>query len=166
MVRNGSRYKLVLCRCCGSEAQPRCLDCGYAGSGVHPERWECLYPLECRARIELRQRNDPIYQMIQRCKSDSAIRRRQQRVDTFRMLADVDPDEDVRLDDALDAMRNITARRTRVAKPTAGLCVCCSGPTKGGSFLPGHDAKYKSVLRKRAKTGDLEAQTELEQRGW
>jgi hypothetical protein len=161
MVRNGARYRLVLCRCCGSAAQPRCLDCGIDDSGVHPDRWECLDPLECRARIELRQRNDPTYQMIQRCKSDSAIRRRQQRIAISQALAGIDPDEDHRLDQL-----HAQEPRVRVVRPATGSCVCCGGATRGGRFLPGHDARYKSTLRRRAKDGDVQAQAELEQRGW
>jgi hypothetical protein len=165
MVRNGSRERLVLCRCCGSEAHPRCLDCGVSDSGVHPEHWECLNPLECKARIALRQRNDPVYQMIQRCKSDAAIRRRARSRDIERMLAEIDPDEDARLDELmLTAVRLGAPRLSR--KALAGTCVCCGGPTRGGQFQPGHDAKYKSRLRGRAKSGEVAAQAELEQRGW
>lgn len=47
-------------------------------------------------------------------------------------------------------------------------CVCkCGGETKGGSFLPGHDAKHKSNLIKEALAGgNPEAEQELHDRGW
>lgn len=49
----------------------------------------------------------------------------------------------------------------------ATMCLCeCGKETRGGSFLPGHDAKYKSALVKRALDDDAEAYTILEQRGW
>lgn len=46
-------------------------------------------------------------------------------------------------------------------------CECgCGEYTRGGRFLPGHDAKLKSALLARARAGDTEAQAELERRGW
>jgi hypothetical protein len=47
-------------------------------------------------------------------------------------------------------------------------CICgCGGLTKGGSFLPGHDARYKSHLVKEALAGgNPEAEEILRQRGW
>lgn len=52
-------------------------------------------------------------------------------------------------------------------KKKAGHCQCgCGGMTKGGRFLPGHDAKLKSALRKRANDGDQDAINELAERGW
>lgn len=56
---------------------------------------------------------------------------------------------------------------TRAGRPTAGVCQCgCEGPTKGGKFQPGHDAKLKGRLRKAAQDGDEEAHAELVDRGW
>ena len=34
------------------------------------------------------------------------------------------------------------------SKPKVGACVCCGAETKGGSFLPGHDARFVSSLVK------------------
>lgn len=47
-------------------------------------------------------------------------------------------------------------------------CLCqCGGTTKGGSFLPGHDARYKSFLVKEAMAGgNPDAERILEERGW
>lgn len=39
-----------------------------------------------------------------------------------------------------------TARAKAV--PKIGSCVCCGGETKGGNFLPGHDARFVSGLVK------------------
>jgi hypothetical protein len=46
-------------------------------------------------------------------------------------------------------------KRARTIKPRPRKCKCgCEGVTKGGRFLPGHDATLKSRLFKRAvKTG-------------
>ena len=47
-------------------------------------------------------------------------------------------------------------------------CICeCGGQTKGGEFLPGHDARYKSALLKRyIENDDSEALMILTRRKW
>jgi hypothetical protein len=46
-------------------------------------------------------------------------------------------------------------------------CQCgCGGQTKGGRFLPGHDAKLKGKLKRAARAGDRKAADELARRGW
>lgn len=46
-------------------------------------------------------------------------------------------------------------------------CLCgCGGTPRRGQFLPGHDAKLKSALHRRARGGDIAALEELERRGW
>ena len=46
-------------------------------------------------------------------------------------------------------------------------CECgCGKLTKGGRFLPGHDARLHSRLLKAAKDGNDEAKAELRKRGW
>jgi hypothetical protein len=46
-------------------------------------------------------------------------------------------------------------------------CECgCGGTTKGGAFIPGHDAKRKSYLINAAKAGDADALAELDERNW
>ena len=52
------------------------------------------------------------------------------------------------------------------AKPTEGKCEHCGEPTKGGRFVAGHDAKLKGDLLRAAQQGDIEAYTEMLQRGW
>jgi hypothetical protein len=47
------------------------------------------------------------------------------------------------------------------------LCQCgCEESTKGGRYLPGHDAKHKSALVAAALAGSKRATTKLEQLGW
>jgi hypothetical protein len=59
-----------------------------------------------------------------------------------------------------------------MAKQTAPRCECgCGGTTRGGRFLPGHDAKLKSQLLAKSRTGRTtrsrqSAQGELRKRGW
>ena len=51
--------------------------------------------------------------------------------------------------------------------PTKTECECgCGGATKGGRFLPGHDAKLKKALIQAALTGSKRAETKLEKLGW
>ena len=49
----------------------------------------------------------------------------------------------------------------------APQCECgCDGTTKGGRFLPGHDAKLKKHLIGLALSGKKRAANRLEQLGW
>jgi hypothetical protein len=49
----------------------------------------------------------------------------------------------------------------------AKLCGCgCEAETKGGEFLPGHDAKLKYKLVAEAVTGKKRPLAELQNRGW
>jgi hypothetical protein len=46
-------------------------------------------------------------------------------------------------------------------------CLCgCGGRTKGGRFLPGHDAKLKKALVAGARAGKKRARNKLEKLGW
>lgn len=61
------------------------------------------------------------------------------------------------------------AKRKRAAKPAQEprKCGCgCGGMTRGGEFLPGHDMRLKSRLKKAAAEGNEKAKAELRQRGW
>ena len=52
-------------------------------------------------------------------------------------------------------------------KTKAPECLCgCGGRTKGGRFLPGHDAKLKKVLVADARAGKKRARKKLEKLGW
>jgi hypothetical protein len=61
-----------------------------------------------------------------------------------------------------------TDTTVKATKAKAGrVCDCgCNGTTKGGRFLPGHDASLKSKLLKRLDAGDHEAQEILIENGW
>ena len=52
-------------------------------------------------------------------------------------------------------------------KIKAPECECgCGGHTKGGRFLPGHDAKLKKELIALALSGKKRARNRLEKLGW
>lgn len=62
-------------------------------------------------------------------------------------------------------------RERKPAKPKSQECGCeCGGSTKGGRFLPGHDARLKSELRRTATEGKApekrSAIKRLEELGW
>lgn len=55
----------------------------------------------------------------------------------------------------------------KAAKADPKLCECgCDATTKGGDFLPGHDAKLRGVLLSKYDGGDTEAGRTLVVRGW
>ena len=54
--------------------------------------------------------------------------------------------------------------KTKIKAPE---CLCgCGGHTKGGRFLPGHDAKLKKALVADARAGKKRAKNKLEKLGW
>lgn len=54
--------------------------------------------------------------------------------------------------------------KTKIKAPQ---CLCgCGGRTKGGRFLPGHDAKLKKALVADARAGKRRAVNKLEKLGW
>lgn len=65
------------------------------------------------------------------------------------------------------------AHTKRVSRKRVSTCQHCGEPTRGGMFLPGHDAKLKSDLQAKVKDeskenqpGRLRAVAELAMRGW
>ena len=60
-----------------------------------------------------------------------------------------------------------TGKMNTKTKIKAPECLCgCGGRTKGGRFLPGHDAKLKKALVADARAGKKRAQNKLEKLGW
>jgi hypothetical protein len=58
-------------------------------------------------------------------------------------------------------------KKSRTKTVVAPLCECgCGADTKGGRFLPGHDAKLKKVLIEAALGGSKRATTKLGTLGW
>lgn len=81
------------------------------------------------------------------------------------------------LEDRLDRLQKMIERvREREGgsvAPGTGVvsaprpCMCgCGGITKGGRFLPGHDARLKSQLLTEAREGNEEAKLRLEELSW
>lgn len=148
--------KLILCYCC--KGSPRCLDCGLA-EDIEPTQWACRDSAACMLRVRDRLAGSPLHQQLQECRSDSAERARRIRMAAEGIRAGVPQDE-------IDEFERPLEKKPRTPRPAVGSCECCGAATRGGRFLPGHDAKMKSRLREAAKKGDVEASAELEQRGW
>lgn len=168
----------VLWRCMCEEPGhphfPYCTQCKNDTDGdVNPRTWLCLDHHACAARLEARRRNSELWQMLQRCKSVAAIQRRARRLGIDNLVVGIDPAEDARIERMIDEMAALAAakkqaapRRPRVPKATSGVCDCCGEPTKGGRFLPGHDAKLASRLKDQVKAGSVEAYEEMKRRSW
>ena len=55
----------------------------------------------------------------------------------------------------------------KTKKQVSPSCHCgCGGTTKGGRYLPGHDAKHKKALVEAALGGGKRAANKLEKLGW
>jgi hypothetical protein len=55
----------------------------------------------------------------------------------------------------------------KTKKQVTPSCHCgCGGITKGGRYLPGHDAKHKKALVEAALAGGKRAANKLEKLGW
>lgn len=156
-IHNGKK-QLVLCYCCRKD--PHCLACKNPRTeDVNPETWACLYPAECQGRIQRRLENSSLWNQLQQCKADSLERRRRVRTNASAIREQLGDDE-------IDEFDRPLERKPRAPRSTVGQCECCGAATRGGKFLPGHDAKMKSRLRAAAKSGDVAAKSELERRGW
>src|SRR3954451_11887896 len=104
---------LLRCYCEICEPPLRCLDCGNQfDAEVDAEMWRCLDRTTCGGRVELRIRNDRVWQLIQQCKSDAAIVRRADRETRVRLRVEVGVEVPDR------AM-------SREPRPSSGECECC-----------------------------------------
>lgn len=166
------------CECGKDHRTPYCHACKNERiDEVDPESWSCLDGDVCAGRIEARRRNNELWQMLQRCKSVSALARKAKREQTALALVLRDPlaDEDIEqrnpeVDLLLNGYTEAKPRKQKpkaAPRPTSGTCECgCTGKTKGGRFLPGHDAKLASALKSGVQNGDTVAYTEMKRRGW
>lgn len=138
-IRNGIRG-LWYCRCevpgCGGEAVLSCVDCKKVHDDVDPKTRMCIDQDACYARIETARHNNGsrFYEMGRIIKEN-------------KMTATAEKAE------------------TRAKKVKEADCTCgCGGKTKGGKFLPGHDARFVSqqvekVLNKTVKEADARKAT-------
>lgn len=113
------------CRCEDGGCTTGRRKCAYCNNRnteeVDPTTWECFDIEACRAKVETKRENDPFTHQLRE------ITRRAD-------MAKIENDK-------------VKAESKAATKPKTGTCVCgCEGTTKGGKFLPGHDARFVSVL--------------------
>lgn len=175
---SGRKYKkrvtkVVNCWCCGKH--PRCRKCGYdAADGIDEDNWLCRNPLECDHRVQIRLQNSPLFQQLQACRASGAAERRRVRLMKEALAArvpiEVDSFDEITEEDMRALEAELKQKRKPVVRgpgrPTTGTCECCGETTRGGRFLPGHDARYKAKLKRAWKDGDADAHKELQTRGW
>lgn len=123
-VLNGNQVEVYVCPCPCGTPKIRCLDCN-AREDVNPTTWTC---------------ND-----VEACAQKRAARRAAFEETLPRASK---PQE------GTDAPRKRT--RSSETPPKAartGSCLCCGEATKGGLFLPGHDARYLARTVQAVKDG-------------
>lgn len=113
----------------GDDETPRCRNCGHRWGEVEELNPDltCLDAAGCALRIEARLAADPLHQLILQCR-------------TTRLEGG----------EVVERKRRPTpvekqARKVERAAAKQRPCTCgCEGVTKGGAFLPGHDARFVS----------------------
>jgi hypothetical protein len=113
-----ARPRIWLCPCaepgCGGKIFS-CIHCKRVHDDVDPTERVCMDRDACLARLEVGRQNSPVYMQVREIQ------------EKHRMAKEA----------------NTTTREP--AKPKVGVCKCgCDGATKGGNFLPGHDARLVS----------------------
>lgn len=163
--------KILRCSCGTHPLAPRCLECG----NRRPEEldgWACRNPSDCADAIAARSAANPLRPMLEEVYVLAGeARRRALHERTVRQIlaavAECRIDDELGHDVAADLSRPRRPRKPRVARPAEGTCICgCEGPTKGGRFQPGHDARLKSQLKQAASAGDASAVERLVALGW
>lgn len=122
------------CTCAGN--RPRCFNCGARydeeeAKTALTSMWTCTDVEGCQARISRRRKANPAIVLI-----DQFFEEREEM-----------------------ATKTATKRAAKkaAAKPTSGKCLCCDKATKGGKFLPGHDARYISQFVEAVISGNTTA---------
>lgn len=111
------------CPICQNEAKGKmkCARCNNTKTEeINPETWECLDTEACHSTVQRRLDNNPLIQQLREIKE--------------------------RVDMAKATESKAKAEKAAKAPKEPTFCVCCGEPTKGGKFLPGHDARYVSTL--------------------
>jgi hypothetical protein len=142
-VRNGNGAVLP-CNCsrpyCGGQVL-RCLDCKNENDGeVSPDDWRCLDREACAVEVRRRLDSNPHIQMVR-----EVLRRVSENTGTE------------------------TAEKVAKAPKAPTHCLHCGEPTRGGKFLPGHDARWVAqlvleVVDQGSRTEDAVA-TDMTERG-
>lgn len=132
------------CACPDPECEgkrPSCRECGYdpgftldLGEGL-----VCLDRAECALRVSQRLENDPIHLLLLECRTTRIV-----------------DGEAVERPRRATPAEQAAAKAAKAAARARG-CLCCGESTKGGLFLPGHDARFVAVLAGKVRAGEIEA---------
>lgn len=127
------------CRCENEACGPGRRKCTYCNNRnteeVDPGTWECFDIEACRASVQTKRESDPLYHQMNEIKEKADMAK-------------------------IEENKEKAAKRAE-AKPKTGTCVCgCEGTTKGGKFLPGHDARFVSTLVKSTADAKFTAKSE------
>lgn len=139
-IRPGQTWS---CPCDCATNKTRCIDCGRRGVEVtHTSK--CIDQTGCADYRARRYTADPAMQQIAKTRREMSV---------SRMLSRKCPQE------------ASEGTSETLGVPARGLCPCCGSKTRGGRFLPGHDAKWvgQVVARVEANPGardELLAQVE------
>lgn len=106
-----------ICECECHEPDGRCRAC--KTDDLPDGSVLCWDEVGCKRRQHEQLQNHPKYQQLQKCREQAKI--------------------------AQGEVREIRRERAE-PRPTTGRCEHCGEPTKGGRFVPGHDAKLKGIL--------------------
>lgn len=137
---NPATRQAIVCTCPNHQDENRCRVCRRAHADLtdyDQYNHTCVDTDACLARVQARAAANPIIQMIKECRGENET-------DTG-----IPPPP-----------------RARGGKSPRDCECACGGKTRGGRFIPGHDAKLKSVLLKKSAGGDTAATDELRRRGW
>lgn len=104
---------------CETRSRLKCAHCGNkVEDEIEPRTWLCKDTEACHAFVTARRESDPFLAQLKEIRST-----------------------------AMAKIENEKATTKTKAAPKTGTCVCgCNGTTKGGLFLPGHDARFVSTL--------------------
>lgn len=108
--------QLYICPCECNIGHTRCTRCGARDVEVTTTS-QCIDVEACNGELARKRANNPTFQALLRAREQFTRTSNQVRV------------------------------QQREAKPevTGGQCLCCGSVTRGGLFLPGHDARYVSL---------------------
>ncbi len=106
------------CKVCGPNRR-KCAHCNNRTTEeVSPETWECFDVEGCHALVEAKRENDPLSRQLREIQEKT-------------QMAKIENDK--------------AKARKQAAKKEPVECACgCGDNTKGGKFLPGHDARFVS----------------------
>lgn len=127
-ILNGDEVTVIVCPCPEHEPAIRCLGCGLidpTGGEVSADTWSCADFDSCSARRQA---------------SRERVRRE--------LWGDTGTPPRA-------PARETHASSRMTPRKTAGACLHCNEPTKGGMFLPGHDAIYLSERVAHIRSGGV-----------